>query len=248
MLSYIVDDSEVEDMDLLPDMRGLSIAEQAKQYPPLGWKKVFQDGESELEQISLLLMPRGRFWPQEKYLYHIFRICPLSQVKVVIIGQDPYQDPNDAWGVSFSTPPGRKKRPSLDIIYKELERCYEDFVPPKYGCLLPWVEQGVFLLNTCLTYHPDEPLKASGLNVYMPFIRLVIEAICQANPNAVFVLWGKKAEVIKSCIKGCKIIMGAHPSPIGGDRFTGCGHFLEINEHLAKTKQREIDWRLPENI
>lgn len=244
MRAVLLDESEIEDMDCLPDMEDLSIVEQARQYPPLGWKEVFRQGDAELAEISEQLEARGEYWPAPKYLYHIFRICPLAHVKVVIIGQDPYPHPTDAYGIAFSTPPDSRSRPSLKTMYKELERCYEDFVAPDHGCLLPWVEQGVFLLNYCLTYHPHHKLTGADMNVWMKFIRLVIDAICVQNPNAVFVLWGKKAEIVKSRIKGCKVITGAHPSTIGGDRFTGCGHFLEINEYLVKKGETPIDWRL----
>jgi uracil-DNA glycosylase len=243
--SVLVDDTDIENLDELPDMDNLTIAEQAKSYPPRGWIPVYKTTTAALERISDRLSTRGRFYPERKcYLFHIFRICPLANVRVVIIGQDPYPDPYDAYGLAFSTPPGGRIRPSLNMIYKELEQEYEDFTRPKDGYLLPWVEQGVFLLNYCLTYHPDDPLKPSEMDVWMPFITKVIDAICVTNPNAVFVLWGKKAEALTSRIKGCKIITGPHPSPIGGQRFLGCGHFQEVNDYLVTTGQNPIDWRL----
>jgi uracil-DNA glycosylase len=243
----IKDDDEVEDVDWLDETHNFeqySIIEQARLFPPAGWKDVFERGDRDLESISKTLEPRGIYYPHPKYLFHIFRICPLSSVKVVIVGQDPYPDENDAWGVSFSTPPGGKIRPSLRMIYEELEREYEDFFPPEDGCLLPWVEQGVFLLNYCLTYHPDQKLKPSEMNVYMKFMRHVIAAIKAKNPHVVFVLWGKKAEVLDSLLKGVKVIKGPHPSPIGGRGFLGCGHFSEINDYLVAKGQVPIDWRI----
>lgn len=243
---YVVvyDDSEVEDMDELPDMYELTIFEQATLYPPLGWKEVFNTTSKALQQISKRLQMRGRFYPDPyKYLFHVFRICPLSRVKVVIIGQDPYPDIRNAYGISFSTPPGGKIPASLNTIFKELQEEYIDFEKPNHGCLLPWVEQGVFLLNYCLTYHPDNKLETDKMDVWMPFISKVVDAICTANPNTVFVLWGKKAEIVRPRIKGCKILVGAHPSPRTYG-FLGCNHFREINEYLIATKQTPIDWRL----
>lgn len=235
----------IEDMDSLPDFSNLTIIEQCRQYPPLGWKEEFKKGDKELAIISQKLEERGDFYPTpRKLLFFSFRTCPPTNIKVVILGQDPYPDPRDAMGISFSTPEGRPVRPSLRIIYKELERCYEDFIIPKHGCLLPWVEQGVFLLNYCLTYHPDNPLKGKDLNIWMIFLRIIIEKICNTNPNAIFVLWGKKALEIKPRIKGCKILEAPHPSPIGGNNFIGCNHFVQINEHLVSTGQIPIDWRL----
>ena len=233
---------EIEDMDSLPEMTGLTLIEQARQYPPTGWKIEFTRADAALEVISKKLEKRGRSWPLEKYVLHVFRICPLYNVKVVILGQDPYPSETDAYGVSFSTAPGGKIRPSLANIYKELERSYESYRRPKDGCLLHWVKQGVFLLNYCLTYHPDQPLEGKELDTYKDFIRVVVEAICEVNPDAVFVLWGKKAEVITPFITNCKVITGVHPSPMAGNRFVGCGHFLEVNEHLEATGQEPIDW------
>lgn len=239
-----IDNSEFDDVESLPNMDNLSIIEQARLYPPKGWTQLFKDADSELERISSLLEDRGSYYPIAKYLFHAFRVCPLSLVKVIIIGQDPYPREWDAYGLSFSTPPGGKIPASLNNIYKELENEYKDFIRPDDGCLLPWADQGVLLLNYCLTYHPEMPFKNSEYNVWMPFIRLVIDAICKANPNAVFIMWGKKAEIVSSRIKGCKKLIGAHPSPLGGGRFIGCGHFIEANQHLTNTNQGAIDWHL----
>jgi len=242
--SLLIDDSEVEDVDSLPDMSELSICEQARRYPPAGWKNVFANADSALERISSRLETRGHYYPTpEKYLFHIFRICPLSRVKVVIIGQDPYPSAENAFGIAFSTPPRGRIPASLNNIFKELEQEYFDFDRPKDGCLLPWVDQGVFLLNYCLTYHPEKPLTTAELNVWMGFTSKVIDAICEANPRAIFVLWGKKAENLQSRIKSCKILTGAHPSPQSWG-FLGCNHFRQINEELVATGQIPIDWRL----
>ena len=240
-------EDQIEDVDWLDEKFNLeqySIIEQARKFPPPGWKETFKKADRDLESISNVLESRGYYYPHPKYLFHIFRICPLGLVRVVIVGQDPYPDARDAWGISFSTPPGGKIRPSLRNIYKELEREYEDFVSPDDGCLLSWVDQGVFLLNYCLTYHPDSKLKPSEMNVYMKFIRHVVFDIIKQNPNVVFVLWGKKAEVLGSMIKGCKVIKGPHPSPIGGHGFIGCGHFSEINDYLESKKEPPINWSL----
>lgn len=235
-------EDEVEDMSTLPAMEGLSLIEQVRRYPPLGWKREFEKADAVLEEISGKIATRGRVWPLWNYVFHNFRICPLYNVKVVIIGQDPYPHERDAYGIAFSTAPGGKIRPSLKNIFAELERSYPDYCRPRDGCLLPWVQQGVFLLNYCLTYHPDQPLKGKDLNYYKEFIRIVVEAICEVNSDAVFVLWGEKAKVVEPFIQGCKVITGVHPSPMNGKRFVGCGHFLEINEHLAATGQEPIHW------
>jgi uracil-DNA glycosylase len=243
-ITIVLDDTEVEDIETLPSMDGLTIYQQAKLYPPKGWIGVFQDTKNSMKNISSKLRERGRFYPcPATLLFHVFRICPLLRVKVVIIGQDPYPDPRNAYGIAFSTPPGGKIPPSLNTIYKELASEYNDFVAPKDGCLLPWVEQGVFLLNSCLTYHPDNKLERGNLSVWMPFVTKVIDAICTTNPDAVFVLWGEKAQLLESRIKSCKIIKGVHPSP-RAHGFLGCNHFREINEHLVKTQQIPVDWRL----
>lgn len=235
-------DDEIEDMRALPEMTGLTLLEQARRYPPPGWRIEFAKADAALECASREVEKKGRAWPLEKYVFHVFRICPLYRVKVVILGQDPYPHETDAYGVSFSTAPGGKIRPSLDNIFKELERSVEGYQRPRDGCLLHWVQQGVFLLNYCLTYHPDQPLKGKDLNLYKDFIRVVVEAICEVNSDAVFVLWGEKAKVVTPFISGCKVITGVHPSPMAGKRFVGCGHFLEVNEHLEATGQEPIVW------
>ena len=233
---------EVEDLETLPTMAELTLVEQVRRYPPPGWLAEFAKADDVLAEISAKVKERGRYWPLPKYVFHVFRICPLYKVKVVILGQDLYPDERDAWGVSFSTAPGGKIRPSLNNIFCELERTVEGYRRPRDGCLLHWAEQGVFLLNYCLTYHPDQPLKGKELGLYNDFIRVIVEAICEVNCDAVFVLWGKKAEVIEPFITGCKVIKGVHPSPMAGNRFVGCGHFLEVNAHLEATGQEPIRW------
>ena len=164
--------------------------------------------------------------------------CSFEDVKVVILGQDPYHDDGQAHGLSFSVPRGIKIPSSLRNIYKELALDIHGFKNPGHGCLEGWCRQGVLLLNTCLTVSAH---KAGSHSTYgwNKFTDAVIKAICVANTTTkiVFLLWGndafKKKPIIDSTNNNHFVLTAAHPSPLSAHRgFFGCRHFSKTNEFL----------------
>lgn len=221
---------------------------------PLGWEEVFENSVNELKDISNILINdvkiNGRFLPDMKNLFRAFELTPLKKVKVVIMGQDPYHGCNSdgtpqAQGLSFSVKKNAKIPSSLNNIYKELKDNFpENFSTPKHGDLTLWALQGVLLLNSCLTVRPHCP--GSHKELWLGFIKKVINAIIDVNPGCIFVLWGRKAQKIKKIIgERVTILEAAHPSGFSAYRgFFGCGHFKQINQHLIESGQNPINWQL----
>ncbi len=230
-----------------------SISRIVTERVPNSWENVFKDAELELKDIDEILTEEkrvyGQYYPNNKDLFKIFEKCPLQRVKVVILGQDPYYklSPSgnpQAMGMSFSVSTDTPIPPSLSNIYKELKRSVNGFVVPRHGCLDSWAQQGVFLLNTCLTVRPGNP--GSHKEIWLGFIKKVINAIINSNPNTIFVFWGRKAEKMKKMVgERVTIIETSHPSPLSVYRgFRGCDHFNEINKLLVESKMSTINWNL----
>lgn len=171
---------------------------------------------------------------------------PYQDVRVLVLGQDPYHDDGQAHGMSFSVLPGTRTPPSLRNIFKEL---HADLgVPaPDHGYLRPWAEQGVLLLNAVLTVraHQANSHKARG---WEQFTDAVIRAVDQREQPCVFVLWGAYAKKKLPLIDTSRhtVVQGAHPSPLSARLFLGSRPFSQINEALEKFGGEPIDWRLPE--
>ncbi|WLR41766.1 uracil-DNA glycosylase [Bacillus carboniphilus] len=182
-------------------------------------------------------------YPQKDEVFTAFKATPLEKVKVVILGQDPYHQPNQAHGLSFSVKKGIKLPPSLRSIFKEREN--DLGIPfPKDGCLLNWAEQGVFLLNTVLTVREGEPYSHRNKG-WERFTDEVIKLIDQKNSPVVFVLWGKHAQNKKEMIDKDKhfVLESPHPSPLSASRgFFGSHPFSKANAYLKETGQTPIDW------
>ncbi len=172
-----------------------------------------------------------------------FRLTSLQDIKVVIIGQDPYHQPHQAMGLSFSVPSNVRLPKSLINIYKEL---YDDLgINNKSGDLTAWAKQGVFLLNTTLTVRENEPMSHVGQG-WEIFTRNMIEVICQQPRKIVFVLWGKHAQQFEPLVSqyGHAVIASVHPSPLSASRgFFGSRPFSRINQILEQNGQAPIDWR-----
>ena len=184
-----------------------------------------------------------RIYPSSENTFNAFKLCPLDQVRVVILGQDPYHSPNQAHGLCFSVQAGVKTPPSLVNIFKELN---QDLGIPisKNGDLTKWAEQGVFLLNTCLSVRADEA--GSHFNQgWEIFTDQVIKIINEKKKNIVFMLWGAPARRKAEMIDRSKhlVLEAPHPSPLSAHRgFLGCKHFSKANEYLKKHGFKEIDW------
>jgi len=187
----------------------------------------------------------GDVFPPREKIYNAFELTPFDDVKVVILGQDPYHDIGQAMGLSFSVPCGFKIPPSLRNIYKELH-AETGFVIPDHGDLTAWAKQGVLLLNTVLTVRAHTPGSHSKFG-WETFTDNVIESLNMKSTPVVFMLWGKPAGAKKKLITNPRhlILEAAHPSPLSASRgFMGCGHFIKCNEFLAANGLEPVDWQL----
>ncbi|HGJ5874178.1 MULTISPECIES: uracil-DNA glycosylase [Arsenophonus] len=183
-------------------------------------------------------------FPPQKDVFNAFRYTELSEVKVVILGQDPYHGPNQAHGLSFSVRPGVPAPPSLVNMYKELAKDIPDFHYPNHGYLVSWAQQGVLLLNTVLTVEQGKAHSHAHLG-WETFTDKVIAAINQYRTGVVFLLWGAHAQKKGQFIDNHKhfVLKAPHPSPLSAHRgFFGCRHFSKTNEILIRQGLSPIDW------
>ena len=184
-------------------------------------------------------------YPPYDEIFNAFRLTPLSDVKVVILGQDPYHEKGQAHGLAFSTPEGRPIPRSLKNIFKEINAEY-GYSIPESGCLEPWAKQGVFLLNTVLTVEEGNANSHSKCG-WQTFTDNVIKVLNTQTQPIVYMLWGKQAEKKKELITNPNhlVLISSHPSPFSARRgFFGCNHFKLANEFLKENKKEEIDWSL----
>lgn len=182
-------------------------------------------------------------YPAENLVFNAFFKTPYKEVKVVIMGQDPYHNPLQAHGLSFSVPDGVKLPPSLKNIFKELKNDLN--IDNKSGCLDSWASQGVLLLNATLTVTEKTPMSHHGRG-WEQFTDAVVASLVEREDPVIFVLWGnaakKKVQHIENHTKHV-LLTAAHPSPFSAHSgFFGCQHFSRINEILSKLGQKEIDW------
>ena len=189
-------------------------------------------------------------YPPADKVFSAFESTPFDQVRVVIIGQDPYHGAEQAHGLCFSVQPGVKTPPSLVNIYKELAQDIEGFEIPEHGYLQSWAEQGVLLLNTVLTVREGNAHSHKHLG-WERYTDQVIKALNEHKQGLIFILWGahaqKKAEAINT--EKHKVLKGPHPSPLSAHRgFFGCQHFSATNRLLTEQGLPAIDWRLPKVI
>ncbi|MGP1928765.1 MAG: uracil-DNA glycosylase [Arsenophonus sp. NC-WZS1-MAG3] len=183
-------------------------------------------------------------YPPQKDVFNAFRYTELSEIKVVILGQDPYHGPNQAHGLSFSVRPRISAPPSLVNIYKELSKDITDFQYPDHGYLASWGQQGVFLLNTVLTVEQGKAHSHMHLG-WETFTDKVIAVINQYCVGVVFLLWGSHAQKKGKFIDNQKhlVLKAPHPSPLSAHRgFFGCRHFSKTNDILIKQGLRPINW------
>lgn len=186
-------------------------------------------------------------FPPEKDVFTAFNYADLTDVKVVILGQDPYHGVGQAHGLAFSVQGGVKVPPSLVNMYKELSTDIENFITPDHGCLTHWAEQGVLLLNTVLTVQQANAHSHAKLG-WETFTEAVIEQLNDKNSGCVFILWGAHAQKKGKKIDKDKhlVLAGPHPSPLSAYRgFFGCQHFSTANTWLTKRAVTAIDWSLP---
>lgn len=203
-----------------------------------------------LKQFLLEQKQAGKvIYPASKNIFNAFNSTPLPQVKVVILGQDPYHGPGQAHGLCFSVQPGIPAPPSLQNIYKELYRDLQLPIP-RHGFLQSWADQGVFLLNATLTVEQARAGSHQGMG-WEQFTDRAIQVVSEQCEGVVFLLWGSYAQKKGQLIDASKhlILRAPHPSPLSVYRgFMGCGHFSQANEYLQQQGEAPIDWRLPESV
>ena len=213
------------------------------------WKEIFKNYPKRNELgITVDNINKKRqtatIYPPKELVFKVFNL-PLQDIKVVILGQDPYHNPGQACGLSFSVNDGVPLPKSLINIYKEL---YDDLgiTPAKTGNLEKWFKQGIFLLNSVLTVEEYSPASHSNVG-WQDFTDYIIETISQKNNNVVFVLWGSYARSKKTLIDSSrhKIIESPHPSPLSAYRgFFGSKVFSRINSYLEEVGKKPIDFDL----
>lgn len=184
-------------------------------------------------------------YPQEQDVFNAFTLCPFDQVKVVMLGQDPYHNPHQANGLCFSVADGIKPPPSLANIYKEINTDL-GLAIPNTGNLSQWAKQGVLMLNASLTVAADKPMSHSRIGWHI-FTDAIIKMVAEQKEHVVFLLWGKFAQSKASLIDSNKhlVLQAAHPSPLSAyNGFWGCKHFSKTNEWLAAKGLQPIDWHL----
>lgn len=187
-------------------------------------------------------------FPPSDEIFTAFHLTPLSEVKVVILGQDPYHNHGQAHGLSFSVKPEIKTPPSLGNIYKELQDDLGCYIPNN-GYLIKWAKQGVFLLNTTLTVRAHQANSHKDIG-WGYFTDAAIRILNEQDRPIVFLLWGGFAQKKKSFLNNKKhlILEAPHPSPLSAHRgFLGCRHFSKTNEFLVQNGLEPIDWQI-ENI
>ena len=186
---------------------------------------------------------RTTVYPPKDQIFTAFKLTPPERVKAVILGQDPYHEPGQAHGLSFSVQKGVDIPPSLKNIYKELQ---DDLgiTPPGHGYLVRWAEQGVLMLNTILTVRAHEAMSHADKG-WQTFTDAVMEKLDEMDRAMVFILWGKPAQKKEKLITNPKhlVLKSAHPSPLSSYRgFFGSRPFSATNEFLQKNGIAPIDW------
>lgn len=213
-----------------------------------GWKKILQEEFNKEYFISLVNYLHKEkengitIYPPGSKIFNAFELTPFDNLKVVILGQDPYHGPNQAHGLSFSVPDGVSTPPSLINIYKEIENDLSIKLN-KNGNLEEWARQGIFLLNAVLTVRANQPTSHGRIGWNL-FTDAVIKAISTNKEHVVFMLWGNYAKSKSPLIDHSKhlVLEAAHPSPLARGAFFGCKHFSKCNNYLINNNISPINW------
>ena len=215
-----------------------------------GWKEVlYKEFQQDYfiritDQLKIEKQSQVIIYPPGPMIFNAFNTTDFNEVKVVIIGQDPYHGPGQAHGLSFSVQAGIKPPPSLINIYKEIESDLGVKMPRDYGNLTHWAKQGVLLLNATLTVRANQPNSHAGIG-WSQFTDAVIQKLNQEKEQLVFLLWGNFAKEKGAHIdlKKHLVLKAAHPSPFAADKgFYGCRHFSKTNQYLIEHGLDPIDW------
>ncbi len=217
---------------------------------PATWNEFFQMIQNEEYSINLHKFLDTEYrknicYPPRKLLFNAFKLTPLNKVKVVIIGQDPYHEPGQAMGLSFSVPSTVKTPPSLINIYKEIMDEYDTTIDMTNGDLTYLAKQGVLLLNSILSVRQHEPM-SHNIPEYEMFFNDVLEVLDKQKQPIVFMLWGNSARKLKRRLHNPThlVLESVHPSPLAANHggWFKNNHFRLANEYLKKNKIKPIDW------
>jgi uracil-DNA glycosylase len=215
-----------------------------------GWKKALSEEFQKDYFLNITAQLKNEkqshttIYPPGSKIFNAFDSTDFNEVKVVIIGQDPYHGPGQAHGLSFSVQLGVKPPPSLINIYKEIESDLGVTMPRNFGDLSAWAKQGVLLLNATLTVRANQPNSHAGLGWHL-FTDAVIQKLNEEKEHLVFLLWGNFAKEKGAYIDQKKhlVLKAAHPSPFAADKgFFGCEHFSKTNQYLIEHGLDPIDW------
>ena len=216
------------------------------------WKSRVGDylQRDDMRALSAFLRERrqrgARIFPPAANIFAALDATPFDRTKVVLLGQDPYHGAGQAHGLCFSVQPGVPVPPSLDNIFKELQRDL-GIARPDHGCLSPWARQGVLLLNSVLTVEQGRAGAHAGKG-WEGFTDHVVDVLNREREGLVFLLWGSYAQAKGKVIDTSRhrVLRAPHPSPLSAHRgFIGCGHFSATNDYLARRGIAPIDWSLP---
>lgn len=214
------------------------------------WEEFFKEIQNEPFYVEMNkfiedIYSNSIVYPKKEDVFNTFRLCPLENVKVIIIGQDPYHEPNQAMGLAFSVPDGVKLPPSLKNIYKEIESETGEMMNFYSGDLTYLAEQGVFLINSYLTVEKGKPLSHKK-DFYIDFLKHLISYLEKKNRGYVYLLWGNFSHQFADLIyqKDSLVIKTSHPSPLAmrNGNFFGSNQFNKANEHLGKLNKHPIKW------
>ena len=221
---------------------------------PADWQRALGDELQkpyfkQLEAFVDKARAEKEIFPPESEVFSAFELAPLDDVKVLLLGQDPYHDNNQAHGLCFSVKPGITTPPSLANMYKELETDIPGFKRPRHGYLTGWAKQGMLMINAVLTVQAHTPNSHKDQG-WEQFTDAAIKVVNAKKEHVVFVLWGgyarKKAKLIDR--KKHTVIEGAHPSPLSVKLFMGSKPFSQVNAALENHDQTPINWSLPMSI
>lgn len=239
-MAPLKDNGRIDIFDFMSGNTGVQIEE--------GWGKVLDEEFHKpyfplIKQFIMAEKAKGKqIYPPGSLIFNAFNLTPFKDVKVVILGQDPYHGPGQAHGLSFSVPQGIKPPPSLVNIFKEMKTDL-GINPPEHGNLEKWAKQGVLLLNASLTVNAGEA-NSHIQSGWHTFTNAVIKKVSDEKDGIVFILWGKFAQDKEALIDTSKhyIIKSAHPSPFSAHMFFGSKPFSKTNAILEKLGKEPIDW------
>lgn len=239
---------------LIPEItQEWTLADIVRLRTPPTWEPAFQAAADDVAEVSETLAEdekqHGRFFPDKKDLFRALEMVPLNQVRVVIIGQDPYPDTNAnreaprATGMAFSEAKDDDISSSLRTVFRELKKTVPGFTDPQCGDLTSWALQGVLLLNKELTVRPGQP--GSHRRLWDGIVNRIIQLIVQTRPKAIFALWGAEARKVTPIIGSKHLILeAAHPSGRAAGRYAGSNNFNLINAALREQNEPEINWNI----